>query len=201
MPDCGYCDESFDDESGYRDHLRDQHADELGPIDRRRVETGGGGGGLPTGPLAIGLVLVVSAAVVGYVIFLPGGGGGAADEGGPVNVGSVHYHGTMEVVIAGDPVDFSQPEYQYRNTGVDAFHFEAGDGTTWHGHAEDVTLHWAMDSLGIGVTAETVSFEGTTYDDADPDTNVTVTVDGKPVTPSSYVLEEGDAVRIVVEVG
>lgn len=199
MPDCGYCDESFDDESAYRDHLRAEHADELGPIDRRRVETDGGSG-LPTGPLALGLVLVVSAAVVGYVVFLPGGGGADAATDGPVNVGSVHYHGTMEVVVDGDPVDFSQPEYQYRNTGVDAFHFEAGDGTTWHGHAEEVTLAWAMESLGIGVTPETVTFDGTTYDDADPDSNVTITVDGEPVTPSSYVLQEGDAVRIVVEV-
>lgn len=199
MPDCGYCDDSFDDESAYRDHLRDEHADELGPIDRRRIETDDGGG-LPTGPLAIGLVLVVSAAVVGYVIFLPGGGGSDADNGGPVNVGGVHYHGTLEMVVDGEPVDFSQPEYQYRTTGVDAFHFEAGDGTTWHGHAERVTLHWAMDSLGIGVTAETVTFQGTTYDDADSTTSVTVTVDGDPVTPSDYVLREGDAVRIVVEV-
>jgi hypothetical protein len=199
MPDCGYCDQAFDDEAAYLDHLRAEHADELGPIDRRRVDTDGGGG-LPTGPLAIGLVLVVSAAVVGYVIFLPGGGGGDTSAGGPTNIGGVHYHGTMEMVIDGDPVDFSQPSYQYRNTGVDAFHFEGGDGTTWHGHAENVTLAWAMNSLDIGVTAETVRFEGTTYDDADSDTNVTVTVDGEPVTPSTYVLEEGDAVRIIVEV-
>lgn len=194
MPDCGYCDESFDEEAAYHDHLRAVHADELGPIDRRRIADDSGGG-LPTGPLALGLVLLVSAAVVGYVIFLPGGGGAAGD--GPRNLGSVHYHGTMEVVIDGQQVDFSQSRYQLQ---ADAFHFEANDGTRWHIHAQDVTLAWAMESLGIGVTAETVTFDGTTYDDADPDTTVSLTVDGEAVTPSTYVLQEGDAVRIVVQI-
>lgn len=195
MPDCRYCDESFAEEANYHDHLRTDHADELGPIDRRRIGSDGGGGGLPTGPLALGLVLVASAAVVGYIIFLPGGGGGSG--AGPQNLGSVHYHGSMEVVIDGERLDFSRPEYQLQ---ADAFHFEANEGTRWHVHAESVTLAWAMDSLGIGVTGDTVTFEGTIYDDADPNTTVTITVDGEPVTPSSYLLQEGDAVRIVVEV-
>lgn len=198
MPDCGYCDESFDDEAAYLDHLREAHADELGPIDRRRVSPEGGGG-LPTGPLALGLVLVASAAIVGYVIFLPGGGGGTASDG-VQNVGGDHFHGTLEMVVDGQPVDFSQPQYQFRNSGVRAFHFEGGDGTTWHAHAEVVTLSWAMESLDIGVTADTVTFEGTTYDDADPGTTVTVTVNGNEVTPDEYALQEGDAIRIVVEV-
>lgn len=191
MPDCGYCDESFDDEAAYRDHLRAAHADELGPIDQRRVVTDDGGG-LPTGPLAIGAILIVAAAVVGYVVFLPGDGNGA----GPHDLGSVHYHGTIEVVVDGERIDFSQSRYQLQ---ADAFHFEGGDGTRWHVHAQDVTLAWAMESLGIGVTQETVTFGGTTYDDADPDTSVSVTVNGNPVTPSTYVLKQGDTIRIVVE--
>lgn len=195
MPDCGYCDDTFDDEATYRAHLREAHADELGPIDRRRVDTESGGG-LPTGPLAIGVVLLVAAAVVGYVIFLPGGNAGS--DAGPHNLGGVHYHGSMEMVIDGERVDFSQSKYQLQ---ADPFHFEANEGTRWHVHAEGVTLAWAMESLGISVTADSVTFEGTTYDEADPDTTVRITVNGEPVTPSSYVLQRGDAVRIVVEIG
>lgn len=195
MPDCGYCDESFTDEATYHDHLREVHSDELGPIDRRRI-TAEEGGGLPTGPLALGLVLLISAAVVGYVIFLPGGGGGG--DVGPTDLGSVHYHGTLEVVIDGQRVDFSQSRYQLQ---ADAFHFEGGVGQQWHVHAQGVTLAWAMDSLGIPVTADRVTFEGTTYAAAEADTSVSITVNGDPVTPSAYVLQEGDAVRIVVEVG
>lgn len=193
MPDCGYCDASFVDEAAYLEHLETAHEGELGPIDRRRVGTEDTGG-LPTGPIALGLVLLAAAAVVGYVVFLPGGGGSGA--GGPHDLGAVHYHGTMTVAIDGDRVDFSRTEYQLQ---ADPFHFEAGDGERWHVHARNVTLSWAMDSLGIGVTAETVTVDGTTYDDADPGTDVTVAVDGEPVQPASYVLQEGDTVRIVVE--
>jgi len=103
----------------------------------------------------------------------------------------------MEVVIDGQRVDFSRSQYQLQ---ADAFHFEANEGRRWHVHARGVTLAWAMESLGIPVTAETVTFEGRTYDDSDPDTTVTIRVNGEPVTPSSYVLQRGDRVRIVVEV-
>jgi sulfur carrier protein ThiS len=196
MPECDYCDRSFDDEAGYHEHLRNEHAQELGPIDQRRVATDDGAGGLPTGPLALGLVLLIAAGVVGYLVFLPGSGGGSS-EGEPTDLGAVHYHGTMEVVIDGQRVDFSRSQYQLQ---ADAFHFEANEGRRWHAHARGVTLAWAMESLGIPVTAETVTFEGRTYDDSDPDTTVTIRVNGEPVTPSSYVLQRGDRVRIVVEV-
>ena len=196
MPECAYCGETIEGEAAYHDHLRSAHADELGPIDRRRVGGTDDGRDLPTGPLAIGVVLLASAVVVGYVIFLPGGGGGAPGDG-PTNLWGVHYHGTIEVVIDGEGFDFSRDRWQLR---ADAFHFEGNEGNRWHGHAEDVTLAWAMDTLGIRVTASTVTYDGTTYDDADPGTDVTVSVDGEPVDPATYVLEEGDAIRIVVEV-
>lgn len=196
MPECAYCGETIDGEAAYLDHLREAHLDELGPIDRRRVSTDEGGLALPTGPLAIGVVLLASAVVVGYVIFLPGGGGAGPNEG-PTNLWGVHYHGTIEVIIDGERLDFSRDRWQLR---ADAFHFEGNEGNRWHGHAELVTLAWAMDTLGIDVTATTVTYEGTTYDDAGPDTMVSVAVDGEPVDPATYVLEEGDAIRIVVEV-
>lgn len=197
MPDCGYCEASFDDESTYLDHLREDHADELGPIDQRRVATETSGG-LPTGPIAIAIVVLAAAAVVGYAIFLPGGGGAEGTDG-PRNIGAVHFHGSIEMVIDGERVDFSEPEYQ-RPREQPAFHFEAGDGTTWHGHAEGVTLAYAMETLDIGVTESTVAFQESTYDDADPDTAVTVAVNGAAVDPAAYVLQDGDAIRIVVEI-
>lgn len=197
MPDCGYCEASFDDGTDYLDHLREVHADELGPIDHRRVATEASGG-LPTGPIAVAVVVIAAVAVVGYVISLSGGGGSANGDG-PYNVGGVHYHGTLEVVIDGESIDFSQPKYQ-RPQAQPAFHFEGGAGTTWHGHAEGLTLAYAMDTLNIDVTTDTVTLDGTTYDEAAPDTTVSVTVNGEAVVPSEYLLQEGDAVRIVVAV-
>lgn len=81
MHDCDYCGESFQEERPYLKHLRDQHASELGTIDRRRVkqlERGGGSGGLPTGgTLAVAAGLAIVAIAAAYLLFFSGGGGGA----------------------------------------------------------------------------------------------------------------------------
>lgn len=200
MPDCDYCSESFGGESDYLDHLAADHEDELGPIDRRKVENRGAGptdllANLPTGPIALVLVIAATVGVIVYVTFFLGGSGNGPGSGQPYNLRSVHYHGTMEMTVLGDPVDFSQPKYQLQ---ADPFHFESNNGRRWHVHAQGVTLHWAMQSLGINVTRNTVTFEGTIYRDSDPNVNVAVTVNGQSVTPSKYVLREGDQVRIAV---
>jgi len=196
MPECRYCGETFETEDAELAHLEAEHADELGRIDRRRLGDDGGGSGVSGGPVVVGLVVVLVAVVAGYVAFVAGDGGDAAAA--PSDVGSVHYHGTIEVVIEGEPVDFSRAEYQYRSTNVDAFHFEGGDGSRWHVHARGVTLEWAMSSLGIEVTEGSVTFGGETHRDGEG-ASVTVAVSGSPVDPSGYVLQEGDHIRVVVE--
>lgn len=211
MHDCPHCAESFETETDYLEHLRDDHPDAFGTVDRRRLDQlrgDDGGAGVSTTALLLGGLAVVVLAVVAFVTF--GLGGSSSDSGvaaarTPTNVGSVHYHGTMEMVVLGDPVDFSRDRYQLQ---ADAFHFEGGDGRVWHGHAQGVTLEWAMASLGIEVTETSVTFEGTTYRDSDPEYTVSVTVDGQSVDPSTYVLQgaqnadaaasQGDNVRIVV---
>jgi hypothetical protein len=80
MTECDYCGEEVP-EDAYVAHLRDEHGDDLGPIDRRRVEAASGGdegGSLPVGAGAIaGVVGVV--ALVGLVAFVTLGGGGGGD--------------------------------------------------------------------------------------------------------------------------
>jgi hypothetical protein len=85
MVECEYCGDAFETEAAHLEHLGDEHVDELGPIDHRRVAAAGSNSsdaGLPlTGLLggAAGLVLVVVAI---WVLFLGGGGGpGAAPTG------------------------------------------------------------------------------------------------------------------------
>lgn len=211
MPDCRYCDASFDDESAYHAHLESEHPDELGPIDRRRLrgkESDGGSDGSLFRTAVLWTVLVLPVLAVGYVLLVPGSLGGGP-TGGPHSLGSVHEHGTMTVVIDGERIDFSKPRYQVGNTHVDAFHFENGNGRVWHVHAKNVTLQWALDTLGIHVTENAVRFDGRTYRESDPNTTVTITVNGEPVDPSEYVLqgapraanaERGDRVRVVVNV-
>lgn len=204
MPDCDYCGESFDGEDPYLDHLGDQHMDELGPIDRRKVEAAGGGTGdllasVPKGPLTLVFVIGVMLALIGYVTFVMGSGGGNSNNAGgeqPYNLGAVHFHGPITVQVMGETVDFSQDRYQTR---AQAFHFEGNDGDRWHGHAQGITLQWAMQTLDINVTESTVTYQGTTYRDSDPNVNVSVTVNGNPVQPSEYFLQEGDNIRIIVQ--
>ncbi|MFB6235614.1 MAG: hypothetical protein ABEH81_05855 [Halopenitus sp.] len=198
MPKCDYCGETFDDDDAHDEHLLATHRDELGRIDRRRLDLDGNDeDGVSAGIVMLGAVMALALIAVGASMYLTSSSGG--DANGPTAVGSVHYHGTINATIANETVDFSQPKYQYSNTGEDAFHFEGGDGSRWHAHAKGVTLAYAMDSLGIQVNATSVTYEGTTYTDADANTTVTITVNGEPVTPSEYVLEKGDDVRIVVK--
>jgi len=198
MEECDYCSESFEGEQAYVNHLEAEHMDELGPIDRRRVGADEGeDSGLPVGPLALALVIGATVAIVAYVTFFTGGSGGSGTAGGDVGAaGSAHYHGTIEMVVLGERVDFSQREYQLQ---ADRFHFEGGDGTQWHAHATGVTLDFAMESLGIEVTRTSVTYEGTTYRGSGDQYDVRVTVNGDRVDPEEYVLQRGDRVRIVVE--
>jgi len=210
MRDCPHCAESFDTEAASLEHLRDDHPAEFGSVDERRLaQLGGDGddGGSNTALLLGGLAVAVVGIVVVVTFFLGGSSPGSGVDAArtPSNVGAAHSHGTMEMVVLGDRVDFSRDEYQLQ---ANAFHFEGGDGRVWHGHAEGVTLEWAMASLGIEVTETSVTFDGTTYRDGDAEYAVSVTVNGQPVDPSTYVLQgaqdaavarsQGDHVRIVV---
>lgn len=199
MPDCDYCGESFGGEDAYLDHLAAEHADELGPIDRRKVEGRGGAGSwlanIPTGPVVLVFVIGVVVALIAYVTFFVGGSSSGPGSGEPYNLRSVHYHGPINVTVMGDRVDFSQDKYQHQ---APAFHFEGGNGDRWHVHAQGVTLKWAMESLGFEVTGTSFTYQGTTYRDSDSNVNVSVTVNGQSVDPSNHVLAEGDNIRIIV---
>jgi len=199
--ECNHCGEEFDDEETYLRHLRDEHEDDLSAIEVRRVA------GLDTedgrSPVAyagaVGAVVV--AGLFAYLLFFSGGSGGgsggvnaASAETTPTALGAAHYHGQIQVEIGGEQLDFSRDRFQLQ---ADAFHFEGGTAR-WHGHARDVTLSWAMGTLGIDVTNESVTYDGTTYRDGEGAT-VIVEVNGESVDPETYVLQEGDSVRIVAE--
>lgn len=206
MEECSYCGRSFDDEEAYTAHLAADHEGELGAIDRRRVEeyeADGGTGGLPTGPLVLGVVIGVAVLLVVYVTLFMGGGASAADVGQP---GTAHEHGTINVTIDGQTIDFSQDQYQVGQTGNSRFHFERGTAV-WHKHATGVTVEYALDVHGVQVNENTVTVDGTTYRASEPGTEVVVEVNGEPVDPSEHVLEgassvsaaeQGDHIRVVV---
>ena len=213
MGRCDHCDETFETETAEIRHLREEHGDELGSIDRRRVASLDSGDATNPVVYAAGVGGLALVALVVYLVFFGGAGGagdaglGAEDAGGtsgtaganaasitPHDNGAVHYHGDITVTIDGRTLDFSERRYQLRN---DHFHFENGVGDRWHGHSRDVTLAYAMRTVGVDVTRNAVTFDGTTYRDSEGGTTVTVQVNGNAVDPSSYVLQEGDTIRIV----
>jgi len=192
MPECDYCGATHDSEAAQLSHLESEHYDELGPIDKRRVDDAGGGSGIPYGPIAIGVVLLAAAGIVGYVVFIAGGSGGS--NIGPA--GSAHYHGQMEMVVLGDRVDFSQREFQVQD---DRFHFEGGNGVEWHAHATGVTFQYAMNALGFRVDTgpKSITIGGDTYTDGEED-EVVFEVNGNEISSLNYVLKGGDDIRVVV---
>lgn len=114
-----------------------------------------------------------------------------------IDADQLHIHGDITFAVNGTEVDFSEERYQ---TNHQLFHFEGGHADPWHAHSYSITLKWAMDSLdGIEVSEDSVTYNGTTYDDSDAGTTVTIEVNGEPVDPSEYYLKDGDTVRIVVE--
>lgn len=83
MPDCDYCERTFEDEPDHLTHLRDEHGSELGPIDRRRVaRLEDTERNLPTGPIAIAVIVLVAVGLVAYVTLFAGGGNGGGDVEG-----------------------------------------------------------------------------------------------------------------------
>jgi len=197
--ECGHCGASFDDDEAYLRHLRDEHREDLGRIEQRRVaelepDDDGAPNAAVYGAVLGGLLL---AGLLAYLLFFSGSSGAnETDTNGltqPQNVGSVHYHGTIDATIGGQELDFSRQRFQRQ---ADAFHFENRDGEQWHVHAERVTLAYAMQTLGIDVTNGTVAYDGTTYGD-DPNETAIVEVNGESVTPRKYVVQRGDNIRIV----
>jgi hypothetical protein len=193
MADCDYCGESFEGEVP-DSHLRSDHFDELGPIDRRRLGEAMEDDGLSAGPVALVVVIGLAVALVAYVVFFANGGTASA---GPLQ--SDHYHGPIEVTVLGEQVDFSEPQYQAPGGehSRPRFHFEGGNGERWHSHAASVTLDFGLEALGFDVTRNSFTFEGTTYED-ESEYDVSVTVNGNAVGPG-YTLQDGDSIVITVE--
>jgi hypothetical protein len=185
VTDCEHCDRSFDDEAAYLRHKDAEHPDEMGRIERRRLEELGGtsGDGVSTPLLLAGLA--VAALIVAVVIYTitagSGGASGALGELGPApnppghelgppgadeayrpyQIGSAHDHGQITVRIDGESIDFRQPQFQHPQE-MRAFHFEAGEAR-WHAHAQGVTLEYALEATAFGVTNTSFAYDGVVY--------------------------------------
>jgi len=74
MVECEYCGAAFESEAAYLEHLGDEHAGELGPIDQRRVASArADDDGLPIAGLLSGVAVLVVLVVAIWFFFLSGG--------------------------------------------------------------------------------------------------------------------------------
>jgi hypothetical protein len=188
MPECDYCGGSFEDEDAYLGHLAAEHEGDLSRIDQRRVadNTGSDDGvsSATVGFAGLGVVMLLALGLTGYLVV----SGGNGDQ--PSQVGSVHEHGTMNISIDGQQLDLTSPAF---SRGDSAFHFHGNERQKygeylWHKHARDVTLQYALGTLGVDVNdaGTELSFNGTTYDASNAGTTIEITVNGQPVDPGSH---------------
>lgn len=202
MHECNYCDESFKSEDDYVSHLAGNHDGELSRVDKRRVEqldTSVTPDSLDFRSVATaGVIIVAILITIGLVVFNPTQGPSQSGdtEVVPTSLGASHSHGGITVDILGEELDFSQPSYQLQD---DFFHFEGGIGDEWHIHGNRVTLEYALQSLDIEVTSDSVVYDGTTYNNSSTEYDVNVTVNGEPVEPEQYLVKNGDFIRVSVQ--
>lgn len=199
MPDCDYCDEAFDGEEAYLDHLAAEHDGELGRIDRRRVDAHTSAGGIDVPP-----TVIYGVAAVALVALALGGTYYVADA--LSTPPTVHEHGSLQLTIDGEPVQFHQQE-QYVRPGGEAepdFHFHSNRPGLWHMHPDQpgrLTVSEAFAAMNVELTAERLVIDGETYDATQDGVELTVTVNGEPVDPESHVLEEDDELVVEVQTG
>lgn len=201
MVDCEYCSEDFASEEEYLKHLQSSHTrEEVSNIDERKIDNQLNGFNTddrewPVNKIILGSGLLLFIGVITIIAYVTIGGAGPSKfewvETEPYNGG--HYHGEMHVTIDGNELDFSQDKFQVLD---EDFHFEANQGTRWHGHAQQITLQYALATLGIEAHQEELTYQGTTY--TTENYEIKYLVNGEPVNVSTYELQEGDVIRVQV---
>ncbi|AGB36132.1 hypothetical protein [Natronococcus occultus] len=195
---CPYCGRSVPDEE-YPGHLERAHEDELEGLDRRLVARRSGSRSRPRKLYVLGGVVLVLFAAAYLAIFALSSATSPETTAvqQPDPDAPTHLHGAIHLEYDGAVVDFDDPMYIERDG---CFHFHAyDDAERWHVHCEDVTLEYALGTLGFELSADSLAVDGETFSEDDPGTTVSTTVDGERVDPERYVLEDGDDVRVVVE--
>lgn len=198
MDSCSYCSSDFETTDELNKHLAQEHKDELSRLDERQLKNEGHlqtkNTVLTKTNFLIGAVFVVFLGLFSfgfYVIVTPDDANGNTQ---PTAHGTVHYHGQMTATVNGEQIDFSKSQYQLQS---DAFHFENRNGDRWHIHAQDVTLKYALGTLGFNISndGETVTFKGETYTENDSE-EVTILINGNEVTLSQYKIKKGDKITV-----
>lgn len=139
------------------------------------------------------LALVGGVSVTGCVVLL--------DDVGQTN----HFdmRGEIDIVIDGEPVDLTTDRFQveYADDAAQAFHLHEDDAY-WHmagqarvtaGEAIELLPHFEYDRQA---DHDVITFDGESYDGADPGTLIEFFANDVEVDPQDYALHHGDALRV-----
>jgi hypothetical protein len=166
------------------DDLSDEPGDELGRIDRRRVEQHRNDDSSPDieiGPIVLISIILVAGAFVTYLVGFSGQG---------QQTRRVHIHGTIVMKIDEEQV----PVAQQRDSR--AFHFP-GNSQQWHVEAAP-PFKEALAIVGVDISQQRGTYDGITYQETNSGTTISIEVNRRRVTPKEYVLTDGDRIRIIV---
>lgn len=115
-----------------------------------------------------------------------------------------HESGDLEVVVEGDSIDFTQDQFQAENAGNSSIYFHFHDGhEPWFMEKRRVTFAEAIDLLPHFAYENddgnhVVTVEGTTYDERDPETELTFEINGDDVDPTERELHDGDDLSLEI---
>ncbi len=126
------------------------------------------------------------------------GNGTAADAGASAgnrttNVTEAAASGKVTVAVAGSQLDLAA-----RDRAGDGFGVASSDEHTWVAESTNLTLAEALSRFGVEANASHLAVDGERYDGTANGTTLTYRVDGRPVDPTEYVLEDGDMVWTTV---
>lgn len=205
--ECRHCSEEFHGERSLLKHLNSEHYEQLGPVDKRRVdEQLNQPNDFATllaeniGMVAIAAVLGLGGAALYFSLGINGSGGVVLPDGvtPPDENADVHAHGTVSIVTDGSSVDLTQEKYQGR---THCFHFHPGQSDAgYHMHCGNITPAYASAALGLQLESdgEVAKFNEETYRTAEGDT-VALQVNGESVDPYTYQVQEGDNITIELD--
>lgn len=118
---------------------------------------------------------------------------GTATEAGTMNASSAAASGKMTIAVNGSELDLPA-----RDRSGDEFGVANSDEHTWAANETGLTLAEALSRFDVEASASQVAIDGERYRQQTNGTALTYRVNGEPVDPEAYVLEDGDQVWITV---
>lgn len=130
-------------------------------------------------------------------LFVYAGNGNQTTPGKYFSDDHPHAHGTLNVTVEGEQANFTDEKYVKADR---FFHYHGNEnGERWHAHAMNITVAYAISTFpDMKLTDESFTYQGEYYRGDNFGTTLNVTVNGEQVDPESYILKDGDDIKVEV---